>query len=184
MSSPVSKSFLLPGNVLRCMKMHTKCCQDISESQDTRSLLIGLFTTAFAGLCFTSGNTMVKLLPPGSSYDILLLRSLIQVHIIYEYFMDILLDDSFTTTLILQMQLMLPLVIRADSGFYGSEDWSTRLDCVFWRQGHVWLPCSGGGWWLREQWGASFFCLWCRQSRGENIALHIFRYVPLFHLFH
>ena len=76
---------------------------------------------------------MVKLLPPGSSYDILLLRSLIQVHIIYEYheyIPDILLDDSFTTTLILQMQLMLPLVIRADSGFYGSEDWSTRLDCV------------------------------------------------------
>ena len=87
-SSLVSKSFLLPGNVLRCMKMYTKCCQDISESQDTRSLLIGLFTTAFAGLCFTSGNTMVKLLPPGSSYDILLLRSLIQVHIIYEYIMD------------------------------------------------------------------------------------------------
>ena len=110
--------------------MNTKCCQDISESQDTRSLLIGLFTTAFAGLCFTSGNTMVKLLPPGSSYDILLLRSLIQVHIIYEYIMDILLDDSFTTALILQMQLMLPLVIRADSGFYGSEDWSTRLDRV------------------------------------------------------
>ena len=130
-SSLVSKSFLLPGNVLRCIKMHTKCCQDISESQDTRSLLIGLFTTAFAGLCFTSGNTMVKLLPPGSSYDILLLRSLIQVvHIVYEYIMDILLDDSFTTALILQMQLMLPLVIRADSGFYGSEDWSTRLDCV------------------------------------------------------
>ena len=128
-SSLVSKSFFLPGNVLRCIKMHTKCCQDISESQDTRSLLIGLFTTAFAGLCFTSGNTMVKLLPPGSSYDILLLRSLIQVHIIYEYIMDILLDDSFTTALILQMQLMLPLVIRADSGFYGSEDWSTRLDC-------------------------------------------------------
>ena len=74
---------------------------------------------------------MVKLLPPGSSYDILLLRSLIQVvHIVYEYIMDILLDDSFTTALILQMQLMLPLVIRADSGFYGSEDWSTRLDCV------------------------------------------------------
>jgi len=80
--------------------------EDISESQDTRSLLIGLFTTAFAGLCFTSGNTMVKLLPPGSSYDILLLRSLIQ------------------------MQLMLPLVIRADSGFYGSEDWSTRWRVV------------------------------------------------------
>ena len=129
-SSLVSISFLLPCNVLRCIKMHTKCCQDISESQDTRSLLIGLFTTAFAGLCFTSGNTMVKLLPPGSSYDILLLRSLIQVHIIYEYIMDILLDDSSTTALFLQMQLMLPLVIRADSGFYGSEDWSTRLDCV------------------------------------------------------
>ena len=42
---------------------------------------------------------MVKLLPPGSSYDILLLRSLIQVHIIYDNIMDILLDDSFTTTL-------------------------------------------------------------------------------------
>ena len=54
--------------------------QDISnEGTDVRSLLIGLATTAFAGLCFTSGNTMVKLLPPGSSYDILLLRSLIQV---------------------------------------------------------------------------------------------------------
>ena len=54
--------------------------QDISdEGTDVRSLLIGLGTTAFAGLCFTSGNTMVKLLPPGSSYDILLLRSLIQV---------------------------------------------------------------------------------------------------------
>ena len=82
-----------------------------------------------------------------------------------------LLDDSSTTALFLQMQLMLPLVIRADSGFYGSEDWSTRLDCVFWGQGHVWLPCSGGGWWLREQWEASFFCLWCRQSRGELIFL-------------
>ena len=53
--------------------------QDISEGTNVRSLLIGLATTAFAGLCFTSANTMVKLLPPGSSYDILLLRSLIQV---------------------------------------------------------------------------------------------------------
>jgi len=79
---------------------------NISERTDVRSLLIGVATTAFAGLCFTSGNTMVKLLPPGSSYDILLLRSLIQ------------------------MQLMLPLVIRADKGFYGSEDWKTRWRVV------------------------------------------------------
>jgi len=81
--------------------------EDISnEGTDVRSLLIGLATTAFAGLCFTSGNTMVKLLPPGSSYDILLLRSLIQ------------------------MQLMLPLVIRADNGFYGAEDRATRWRVV------------------------------------------------------
>ena len=53
--------------------------QDISEGTDVRGLLIGIATTAFAGLCFTTGNTMVKLLPPGSSYDILLLRSLTQV---------------------------------------------------------------------------------------------------------
>ena len=26
-----------------------------------------------------------------------------------------------------KMQLMLPLVIRADNGFYGAEDWATRL---------------------------------------------------------
>ena len=53
--------------------------RNTSEGTDVRNLLIGAATTAFAGLCFTSGNTMVKLLPPGSSYDILLLRSLIQV---------------------------------------------------------------------------------------------------------
>jgi len=80
--------------------------EDISEGTDVRSLLVGGATTAFAGLCFTSANTMVKLLPPGSSYDILLLRSLIQ------------------------MQLMLPLVIRADKGFYGAEDWQTKLRVV------------------------------------------------------
>ena len=186
MSSPVSKSFLLPGNVLRCMKMLTKCCQDISESQDTRSLLIGLFTTAFAGLCFTSGNTMVKLLPPGSSYDILLLRSLIQVLIIYEYIMDIL----FTTTLFMQMQLMLPLVIRADSGFYGSEDWSTRLDCVCVPKWNHFLrarPCltSLFRWRVVAQ-GAmgGFLLLSVMQavSRWTNIPLIMFRYVPSSHI--
>ena len=166
--------------------MHAKYCQDISESQDTRSLLIGLFTTAFAGLCFTSGNTMVKLLPPGSSYDILLLRSLIQVHIIYEYFMDILLDESFTTTLILQMQLMLPLVIRADSGFYGSEDWSTRLE---WNHFLRARPCLTFlvRWRVVAQ-GAmgGFLLLSVMQavSRWTNIPLIMFRYVPLSHLLH
>ena len=55
---------------------------NISEGTDTRTLLIGVATTAFAGLCFTSGNTLVKLLPPGSSFDILLLRSLIQVMVV------------------------------------------------------------------------------------------------------
>ena len=59
--------------------------QDISEGTNVRSLLIGLATTALAGLCFTGGNTMVKLLPPGSSYDILLLRSLIQVQLVVIY---------------------------------------------------------------------------------------------------
>ena len=193
MSSSVSKSFLLPGKVLRFRKLHTKFCQDISESQDTRSLLIGLFTTAFAGLCFTSGNTMVKLLPPGSSYDILLLRSLIQVHIIYEYheyILDILCDDSFTTTQFLQMQLMLPLVIRADSGFYGSEDWSTRLDCVCVPKWNHFLrarPCltSLFRWRVVAQ-GAmgGFLLLSVMQavSRWTNIPLIMFRYVPLFHI--
>jgi len=80
--------------------------EDISEGTNVRSLLIGLATTALAGLCFTGGNTMVKLLPPGSSYDILLLRSLIQ------------------------MQLMLPLLIRANNGFYGAEDQATRWRVV------------------------------------------------------
>ena len=110
--------------------------QDISEGTNVRSLLIGLATTAFAGLCFTSANTMVKLLPPGSSYDILLLRSLIQVQ--HEKFwkfaiqLQILFPKSsnvsyYSSNSFSKMQLMLPLVIRADTGFYGTEDLATRL---------------------------------------------------------
>ena len=196
MSSSVSKSFLLPGKVLRFRKLHTKFCQDISESQDTRSLLIGLFTTAFAGLCFTSGNTMVKLLPPGSSYDILLLRSLIQVLIIYRYIMNISWIFCWMTRsqqlFFLQMQLMLPLVIRADSGFYGSEDWSTRLDCVCVPKWNHFLrarPCltSLFRWRVVAQ-GAmgGFLLLSVMQavSRWTNIPLIMFRYVALSHLLH
>ena len=116
--------------------------QDISEGHDVRSLLIGGATTAFAGLCFTSANTMVKLLPPGSSYDILLLRSLIQVRPEYMYkkmevydnyplFMQKHLQKlpyicCLSKHFLSQMQLMLPLVIRADKGFYGAEDWQTK----------------------------------------------------------
>ena len=112
--------------------------QDISEGTNVRSLLIGLATTAFAGLCFTSGNTLVKLLPPGSSYDILLLRSLIQVqHVVitdpyrccfskYVNFCK-LFAFAYSSNSFSKMQLMLPLVIRADTGFYGAEDLATRL---------------------------------------------------------
>ena len=101
-----------------------------------------------------------------------------------------LLDDSFTTALFLQMQLMLPLVIRADSGFYGSEDWSTRLDCVCvpkWKHFLRARPCltSLFRWRVVAQ-GAmgGFLLLSVMQavSRWTNIPLIMFRYVPLSHI--
>ena len=143
--------------------------QDISdEGTNVRSLLIGLATTAFAGLCFTSGNTLVKLLPPGSSYDILLLRSLIQVqHVVitnpykccfskYVNFFK-LFSFAYSSNCFSKMQLMLPLVIRADNGFYGAEDWATRLakkDIC--HEKLTFIPSSGGGLLVRVPLGVSF----------------------------
>ena len=135
-----------------------------------RSLLIGLATTAFAGLCFTSGNTLVKLLPPGSSYDILLLRSLIQVQHVaitdpykccfskYVNFFK-LFAFAYSSNSFSKMQLMLPLVIRADNGFYGAEDWPTRLSKKDNQPNHeklAFIPSSGGGLLVRVFLGVSF----------------------------
>ena len=103
-----------------------------------------------------------------------------------------LLDDSFTTALFLQMQLMLPLVIRADSGFYGSEDWSTRLECACVPKWNHFLrarPCltSLFRWRVVAQ-GAmgGFLLLSVMQavSRWTNIPLIMLRYVALSHLLH
>jgi len=71
-----------------------------------RQMFIGFTCTIVAGLSFTVGNTMVKLLPSGNSWQILFLRSL------------------------LQGLCMLPLVIRSGSGILGSDDIKTRWRVV------------------------------------------------------
>jgi len=74
------------------------------QQQGAGQLLLGLACTLCATTCFASVNAMVKGLPENSSYDMLLLRSTIQI------------------------LLMLPLLVCSDRGspLLPSHDWNTR----------------------------------------------------------
>jgi len=76
--------------------------EESRSKPNRRQMILGFTATIVAGLCFTFGNTMVKLLPLGNSWQLLFLRSL------------------------LQGLCMLPLVIRSGSGILGSDDVKTR----------------------------------------------------------
>ena len=68
--------------------------------------LFGFIVTILAGISFTTMSTMIKLLPRESSWQILFLRSL------------------------LQSLCMLPLMLRARTGMFGSRDFKIQWRVV------------------------------------------------------